>query len=150
LFAAARHWSVELHFQKGLAGGSEEAVSATRDTAMNPEVLVAFALAIVAGEDPPAFPGLPSHQPDLDEDRRHAGQIGKAMSELKKVAPGAGSYFAESNFFETQWQNSYWGPNYPRLLSVKKKYDPDGLFFVHHGVGSEEWSADGFTRLTAR
>jgi len=25
--------------------------------------------------------------------------------------------------------------------------DPDGLFFVHHGVGSEDWSADGFTRL---
>jgi hypothetical protein len=23
----------------------------------------------------------------------------------------------------------------------------DGLFVVHHGVGSERWSADGFTRL---
>jgi len=31
---------------------------------------------------------------------------------------------------------------------VKKKYDPDGLFFVHNGVGSEEWSRDGFTRLS--
>jgi hypothetical protein len=30
---------------------------------------------------------------------------------------------------------------------VKKKYDPEGLFFVHHGVGSEEWSPDGFTRM---
>jgi hypothetical protein len=30
---------------------------------------------------------------------------------------------------------------------VKNLYDPDGLFFVHHGVGSERWSADGFTRL---
>jgi hypothetical protein len=30
---------------------------------------------------------------------------------------------------------------------VKKKYDPTGLFFVHNGVGSEEWSADGFTKL---
>jgi hypothetical protein len=30
---------------------------------------------------------------------------------------------------------------------VKDRYDPDGLFFVHHGVGSEDWSADGFTRL---
>jgi bisphosphoglycerate-dependent phosphoglycerate mutase len=28
---------------------------------------------------------------------------------------------------------------------VKKKYDPSGLFFVRHGVGSEDWSADGFT-----
>ena len=30
--------------------------------------------------------------------------------------------------------------------AVKKKYDPEGLFFVYHGVGSEAWSADGFTR----
>ena len=44
--------------------------------------------------------------------------------------------------------NSFWGSNYPRLLAVKEKYDPDGLFFVHHGVGSERWSPDGFTRLT--
>jgi hypothetical protein len=35
-------------------------------------------------------------------------------------------------------------------LEVKKKYDPAGLFFVHHGVGSEEWSTDGFTRLAGR
>jgi hypothetical protein len=25
-----------------------------------------------------------------------------------------------------------------------------GLFLVYHGVGSEEWSADGFTLLAAR
>jgi hypothetical protein len=36
------------------------------------------------------------------------------------------------------------------LLAVKAKYDPTGLFFVHHGVGSEDWSADGFVRLNAR
>jgi FAD/FMN-containing dehydrogenase len=60
---------------------------------------------------------------------------------------GPGSYVSESDFFEPQWRRSFWGANYPRLAAVKKKYDPDSLFFVHHGVGSEEWSADGFTRL---
>jgi hypothetical protein len=29
---------------------------------------------------------------------------------------------------------------------VKRRYDPAGLFFAHHGAGSEGWSADGFTR----
>lgn len=69
------------------------------------------------------------------------------MDELKRVAPEPGSYVAESSFFERHWQKSYWGPNYMRLLAIKRKYDPSGLFFVHHGVGSEEWSGDGFTRL---
>jgi hypothetical protein len=30
---------------------------------------------------------------------------------------------------------------------VKKRYDPGGLFFVRHGVGGEDWSDDGFTRV---
>ena len=58
----------------------------------------------------------------------------------------AGAYVSESNYFDKDWQRSYWGTNYPRLLAAKKAYDPDGLFFVHNGVGSEGWSRDGFTR----
>lgn len=150
LLAAARHSNVELHFQKGLAGGSEEAIAAARDTATNPAVVDAFVLAIIASEGPPAYPGLQGHEPDLSTARRNASEIVKAMNELKKVAPDAGSYVAESSFFEDNWQKSYWGPNYPRLLAIKKKFDPTGLFFVHHGVSSEEWSADGFTRLARR
>jgi FAD/FMN-containing dehydrogenase len=68
------------------------------------------------------------------------------MDEILKTAPHAGSYVSESDFFEKDWQRSYWGSNYSKLAAVKKKYDPEGLFFVHHGVGSEEWSADGFVR----
>jgi FAD/FMN-containing dehydrogenase len=57
---------------------------------------------------------------------------------------------AESSFFEADWQKSYWGANYPRLLEIKKRYDPSGLFFARHGVGSEGWSANGFTRISSR
>ena len=70
------------------------------------------------------------------------------MDELRKIVPNAGSYVSECNFFEQSWQQAFWGTNYPRLQAVKAKYDPAGLFFVHHGVGSEEWSADGFIRLS--
>ena len=69
------------------------------------------------------------------------------MSKLRKVAPAAGSYVSESNYFHPSWQRAHWGSHYERLSAIKKQYDPEGLFFVHHGVGSEEWSADGFTRL---
>lgn len=69
------------------------------------------------------------------------------MEEMQKLAPDAGSYVAESDFFEAGWQQAHWGPNYPRLLSVKRRYDPAGLFFTHHGVGLEGSSANGFTKL---
>ena len=34
------------------------------------------------------------------------------------------------------------------LRAVKDTYHSDGLLFLHHGVGSERWSADGFARRT--
>ena len=148
LFASSRHWSVSLHFNKGLAGAPAEELAAAKDTATNPAVLDAFALAIIAGGGPPAFPGIRGHEPDLTAARRHAREIGNSMDEMLKVVTNAGSYVSESDFFERSWQQSFWGLNYPRLVAVKKRYDPTGLFFVHHGVGSEEWSADGFERLS--
>ena len=66
---------------------------------------------------------------------------------MREVAPAGGSYVSESNYFNPSWSEAFWGTNYPRLRAIKRKYDPDGLFFVHHGVGSEEWTADGFTRV---
>jgi FAD/FMN-containing dehydrogenase len=150
LFAASRHWGVALHVNKGLAGAPADAVAAARDTAMNPAVLDAFALVISGAEQPPAYPGIPGHEPDVAAARRHAQAIGAAMSELRALLPAVGSYVSESDFFAPAWQQAFWGPNYARLQAVKQRYDPDGLFFVHHGVGSEDWSADGFTRRAAR
>jgi FAD/FMN-containing dehydrogenase len=147
LAAASQRAPVELHVQKGLAGGAGEAIAATRATAMNPDVLDAFALAIIGGEGPPAYPGIAGHAPDLAAARRSARDVSRAMAELVRIAPAAGCYFAESDFFERDWQRAYWGANYQRLAEIKRKYDPAGLFFVHHGVGSEDWSADGFKRV---
>jgi len=147
LFAASRQWGLSLHVNKGLGGAPADVVAAAKDTAMNPDVLDAFALAIMGAEGPPAYPGMPGQPPDLATARGDAAAIGTAMEQLLKVAPGAGSYISESDYFERAWQTAFWGANYPKLAAVKQAYDPDGLFFVHHGVGSEAWSADGFTRL---
>ena len=145
LFAGSRHKVIELHFNKGLAGGPQEAIEATRDTATNPAVLNAFALAIV-GDAGGGYPGVRGHEPDVEAGRKARQEIHKCVNELRAIAPDDGAYVSESNFFQEHWQQAYWGSNYARLASVKKKYDPTGLFFVHNGVGSEEWSEDGFVR----
>jgi len=147
LFAGSRRWRVALHFNKGLAGAPPEAIAAARDTATNPAATEAFALAISAAEGPPAFAGVAGHEPDLAKARDNAERVTAAMVELRKLVPQPGAYVSESNYFEADWQNAFWGANYPRLRAVKDRYDPQGLFFVHHGVGSEDWSPDGFTRL---
>jgi FAD/FMN-containing dehydrogenase len=149
LFQSSRHWSVALHFNKGLAGAPPAELDAARATATNPAVLDAFALAIIAGGDDPRFPGMPGGAVDAARGHDRAQAIGRAMDALLKVAPCAGSYVSESDYFQRDWQHAFWGANYARLARIKHKYDPDGLFFVHHGVGSEAWSEDGFTRLGA-
>ena len=147
LFGATRHFGFSLHCNKGLAGAPPEAIEAARNTATNPEVLTAFALAISADSQSPAYPGIAGHEPDDAQGHSSAARIRAAMDELRAVAPANGSYVSESNYFEKRWQQSYWGANYSRLAAIKAKYDPKGLFFVHNGVGSERWSVDGFTRI---
>jgi FAD/FMN-containing dehydrogenase len=147
LFAATRFKQLSLHMNKGLAGATPEARAAALQTATNPAVVDAFTLAIIADGEGPAYPGLSRPPTDLKVAHADARAIDLAIAELRKIAPDAGSYLSESNYFNPSWQRAYWGSNYERLHGIKKKYDPEGLFFVHHGVGSEEWSADGFTRV---
>ena len=76
--------------------------------------------------------------------KRNQNRTGNERAQKNRSQPA--SYVSETNYFEDSWQESFWGSNYPRLKTIKQKYDPTGLFFVHHGVGTENWSADGFTR----
>ena len=149
LIAASRFKEVELHCNKGLAFAAAPAIAAARATAMNPDVTQAFALAIIADGEGPRYPGLPVAPLDVGAAQKDAQAIRRATAALRRIAPRAGSYLSESNYFNEHWQQAYYGAeNYRRLRVIKKKYDPEGLFWVHHGVGSEEWSADGFTRLS--
>jgi len=148
LVAAAATWGFSLQFSKGLAGAPAEPLAWTKDTPMNPAVLDAFALAITGAGEPPAYPGIPGHEPNLAGGRRDAQVVRAAMAPLMALSPRPAAYVSESDYFQANWQTAFWGEHYPRLLEVKRRYDPDGLFFVHHGVDSEAWSDDGFRRLS--
>jgi FAD binding domain/Berberine and berberine like len=147
LFAASRLSEVELHFNKGLAAAPSEAIDAARETAMNPAMCDAFALAIIANGQGPAYAGIRGREPEIAKGRKAAEAVHHSMNELRAVAGNGGAYVSESNFFESDFQHAYWGKNCSRLAEIKKKYDPEGLFFVHNGIGSEQWTPDGFTKL---
>jgi FAD/FMN-containing dehydrogenase len=144
---AALMWSVELHFNKGLSGASEDTKALVLQTAMHPEVTQAFALAIIAGSVAPGLSGATSHALDETRAAQWRDGINAAAARLRSVSPDAGSYLAESDYFLADWQQAHWGKNYAQLQQVKARVDPEGMFFVHHGVGSEAWSSDGFTPI---
>jgi FAD/FMN-containing dehydrogenase len=50
---------------------------------------------------------------------------------------GGGCYMNEADYGEENWQNAFFGSNYPRLLAIKQRYDPTGLFNCWKCVG---WS----------
>nr|WP_018438784.1 FAD-binding oxidoreductase [Trinickia symbiotica] len=145
LTEAACIQTVELHVNKGLAGAPPEVNEQARQCAMNPKVADAFALMIVATGGPPPIAGLPVAPTDMAEAHRQAERVAKAAAVLKALSPEGGAYLSETDFFRRDWREAFWGANYARLKAIKDRYDPEGFFFVHHGVGSEDWSPDGFT-----
>lgn len=73
-------------------------------------------------------------------------QFNGSMSKLRDVTPGSGAYFNEADVEEPNWQQSFFGSNYARLLEIKKTRDPWNLFYAPDTVGSESWkvlTADG-------
>ena len=118
---------------------------------MNPAVIEAFALAIIGacGLRPP-IRGVPGHEPDEAVRRkRRAAAVTAAMDELRKLAAARRLLRLGDRLFPAELAGRRSGATITRRLrAVKDKYDPEGLFFLHHGVGSEDWSADGFTRRT--
>jgi hypothetical protein len=103
---------------------------------MNPAVLTAFALAISADGQGPAYSGVSGHDPDVAAGRRGANRVHRCMNELRAVARNGGSYVSESSYFESGLPALLPGQQLPSPCRDKKKYDPAGLFAVHNGVGS--------------
>lgn len=70
------------------------------------------------------------------------------IPQLASLIPGGGNaYLNEGDPWEPHWQAVFSGENYDRLLSIKKEYGPDDLFYAWTGVGSEFWNEEQDLRL---
>lgn len=136
LFEASRKWTLDLDFHKAQASASKEALLRDRETSVNPAVYRAAALVII-GASGDGLPGVAGHEPNLKEGEAAQERVSAAMKIIRDVTPGAGTYVNEADYFEPDWQHSFWGEHYERLLQIKRKYDPKNLFTCHHCVGSE-------------
>ncbi|KDQ07938.1 hypothetical protein BOTBODRAFT_192092 [Botryobasidium botryosum FD-172 SS1] len=57
--------------------------------------------------------------------------------ELARLVPGMGAYANEADVNEPEWQKTFWGDNYERLLEIKSKYDPTGVLTCGRCVGDD-------------
>lgn len=81
-----------------------------------------------------------------EEIRTGQDQLNEWQDLLRGVTPGGGTYMNEATYDNAKWKSDYFGANYGRLHSIKNKYDPNHLFWVEAGVGSDKnWApaADG-------
>jgi FAD/FMN-containing dehydrogenase len=56
-------------------------------------------------------------------------------SSMRRYASGQ----AYQNYIDpdlTNWQQAYYGANYARLVGIKQKYDPTGLFTFPQAIGT--------------
>ena len=137
LFDASRTALVLWQTNKALYGEHPEARERDETTSINPAVFDNVAFVTIGAWKQGKYPGVRGHEPVPAESQAQFDGVMSASAAVRAAAPGGGSYSNEGNYFEKDWQQEFWGANYPRLLKVKKKYDPTNLFRVHKGVGSE-------------
>ncbi|KAI1760167.1 FAD-binding domain-containing protein [Hypoxylon sp. FL1150] len=66
---------------------------------------------------------------------------------IEAATPGSGAYINEADFQQHDWQETFFGVNYPELLKIKNKYDPKNLLYAKVAVGSEAYTVDKDGRM---
>lgn len=122
----------------GLQGGPIMAnMSGERFAATNPAWRSAY-LHFMAGGAEPSSDLAPQEQLTSSGDWIEANK--EAM--WREWAPESGAYMNEANPLNTHFAHDYYGSNYPKLLQIKEKYDPNMTLYVLSGVGTEGWTYD--------
>jgi hypothetical protein len=115
----------------GVVAGSNSVLPAWRDTLF----LANFGRYVANGK---LWAGLSADQT----------QVNNWQTLLRDQTPGGGAYASEATFNDATWKEDYYGANYDRLLSIKRAYDPEGLFWANTAVGSDaNWVAQPDGRL---
>jgi len=110
-----------------------------RHSAVNPAWRKSIMHAMLMGEQPL---GMSASEAQAEQRR-----IQQYLDVWRQLTPGSGSYMNEGDPEEPNWQESFYGENYPKLLAIKRAWDPWGLFWATTTVGSEVWeveTADGY------
>lgn len=66
---------------------------------------------------------------------------------IEAATPGSGAYMNEADWAQPNFQDVFFGRNYAKLLEVKQKWDPTGLFYAVAAVGSEAYTTTEDGRL---
>ncbi|EFJ12370.1 hypothetical protein SELMODRAFT_1347, partial [Selaginella moellendorffii] len=65
--------------------------------------------------------------------------ITNANQVFRDLAPESGSYMNEGDYNEPDWQTSFFGEHYERLVEIKALVDPHDVLACRNCVGSEAW-----------
>lgn len=63
----------------------------------------------------------------------------RKLGAMEILAPGMGTYGNEADPYDPDWKQDWFGDLYERLLWIKKKYDPEDVFWCWRCVGNEGW-----------
>ncbi|KAL8627462.1 hypothetical protein Q9189_006839 [Teloschistes chrysophthalmus] len=66
---------------------------------------------------------------------------------MKDLAPDTGAYMNEADRFDPDYLQDFYGKHAKKLSSIKKKYDPEGVFYCPTCIGSDQWEEDPIGRL---
>ncbi|EAU86312.2 FAD binding domain-containing protein [Coprinopsis cinerea okayama7 len=66
-----------------------------------------------------------------EEISAHYETARRSIGHIRRITPDA-AYINEADIYEPNFEESFWGTHYDRLLAVKKKYDPGFLLDCWH------------------
>jgi hypothetical protein len=59
------------------------------------------------------------------------------LPQLERLTPGGAAYLNEGDFCQQYFQHVFYGD---KLTEIKRRYDPESIFYGLTAVGSEDWT----------